>query len=166
MTAVDLYTPDDVMEAHLSWSATCGPAALAAVLQIPVCATRPLLRNYKGWTTPTQMRSAIEAFGARAVPTPDHEHKIGLQLPAYGVAFLQWAGGWWDGKREKLQYKFTHWVGAFARDLDDVLIYDVNAGEHGGWIPKIEWLDTLYEQFKAKLKCTNCYVRQAFEVEL
>ncbi len=47
LTYAQLYHPPDVEAAHAVYGANCGPCALAAVLQRPVMAMRPLLDGFE-----------------------------------------------------------------------------------------------------------------------
>jgi hypothetical protein len=132
---MNLYTPADVLEAHRAWGATCGPAALAAVLGIPVM---ELQRHFqKPWTTPTVMQEAVEA---RKQPWATHS---GPKLPGEvlrGVAFVQLHGEAWDKAAEREKYRHTHWIGIAREGVQRRLfIYDVNAGAAGGWVFAEEW---------------------------
>jgi hypothetical protein len=161
---MQLYAPGDVPEAYDSWNATCGPAALAAVLRRPLAATRALLPGYRGFTTPTLMRKAVELAGGGTKPTPcAGQGRRGKRLPEYGLAFLQFSGGWWEGNPEKVQYKFTHWLGAATRPGGRPLVYDINAG---AWLPAAAWKADVLPSLLADNKGKGAWVRAAYEVTL
>lgn len=167
----DLYAPPDVSEAYEAWGANCGPCALAAILRKLVMSVRDLFDGFEArrYVNPTHMLAAIKAAGKRATTTPCHDwregekHRRGRQLPAYGLAFLQFSGGWWDTKPETVQYRFTHWVGCADPRPGIVMIYDLNAGE---WVPREQWLVDLFPNLLAYNKCTGAWVRTAYEIEV
>ncbi|WP_223644319.1 hypothetical protein [Corallococcus sp. EGB] len=130
MSCPSLFTPPDLLAAHASWGANCGPGALAAVLGVPVMG----LRTYfpKPWTTPTVMQAALTAHSRRfqvhqGFPTGD----------LLGLAFVQFRGTW-DTAPERAQYRHTHWVGQ-NRAGACLHVYDVNAGDAGGWLSSDAW---------------------------
>lgn len=141
MTFADLYHPPDVTAAAEAWKASCGPAALAAVLQRPLAQVRPLLAGYdqRGSMNPTHMQRALN--GARCWWQP---LRRGADGPSYGLAFVQWLGPWCnEGVPVAVAYRYTHWVGvAFCHDTG-LMLYDINASsaarEDGAWVPWTWW---------------------------
>jgi hypothetical protein len=137
-----LYTPADVAAAALAWGATCGPAALAAILQRPVLALRPLLGNYpvREYMTPTHMGQALtEAQIPYHVLRAFHE-----TAPTYGLLFLQLTGPWCTpAVPVAAAYRHTHWVGTAWTAKYGTMIYDINAevqhDQWGGWVAKRVW---------------------------
>ncbi|NOJ92037.1 hypothetical protein HMI51_03625 [Corallococcus coralloides] len=130
MNGPPLFTPSDLLAANAAWGANCGPGALAAVLGVPVMGLRPHFP--KPWTTPTVMQAALTATGRR--------FQLHQGFPAgdlLGLAFVQFRGTW-DTAPERAQYRHTHWVG-LQRTGVSVVIYDVNVGDAGGWLPSEEW---------------------------
>lgn len=161
-----LYVPTDLMDANLAWGANCGPAALAAVLRRPVQDVQPFFKKFPGYTTPTLMLHAIRAADREAVITPINDSASrGRCVPFYGVAFLQFSGGWWDAKPPRVQYKFTHWIAVSCdRDTKERHVYDANADHMGGWIPHDEWLAHVMPRIASRHGATGCWVRSAWEV--
>ncbi|RKI09731.1 hypothetical protein D7Y15_23435 [Corallococcus sp. AB030] len=130
MSCSSLYTPPDLLAAHATWGANCGPGALAAVLGVPVMGLRPHFP--KPWTTPTVMQAALTAKGRR--------FQLRQGFPAgdlLGLAFVQFRGTW-DTAPERAQYRHAHWIG-LQRTGPDLVVYDVNAGDAGGWVSSEEW---------------------------
>lgn len=110
--------PTDIEEAK--W-ANCGPAALAAILDLSLAETRPLLDgfNQRGYMNITHVKNALDAAGVA--------FKGRLKTrPAYGLMFIQWGGH--EKKPAIAQYRFTHWI-AVAGDM----VFDVNAPELVSW---------------------------------
>lgn len=150
----DLYCPTDADEAHATWKANCGPAALAALLGWPVMATRRLFPRYPAqpWTNPTHMKAALDAAGVR--------HRNTATRVPHALWFIQWNGPWdAPGVPVTVAYRHTHWIAA-ARGL----VYDVNAGE---WISRAEWEAELVPHLLAATpKATGWRVRTGIEVLL
>ncbi|RKI22828.1 hypothetical protein D7Y27_43240 [Corallococcus sp. AB004] len=130
MNSLSLFTPPDLLASNAAWGANCGPGALAAVLGVPVMGLHPYFA--KPWTTPTAMQAALTAKGRR--------FQLHQGFPAgdlLGLAFVQFRGTW-DSLPERAQYRHTHWVG-LQRIGASIVVYDVNAGDAGGWLPSEEW---------------------------
>jgi hypothetical protein len=124
------YAPPDVDEAVAAYNATCGPAALAAIVQQPLMRLRTLFPGFprKCWVNPTAMMAALDRLNA-----PFENRK--RAWPTYGLAFLQWDGPWLaPGIPVGAAYKHTHWI-AVVQDVAR-MIYDINAD---GWLPGPEW---------------------------
>lgn len=139
------FTYDDVLRANADWSATCGPTALAAILDVTLDDVKPLfLPAFPGYTTPTRMYEALRRSertwrGAALMPGG-----APLSWPTYGLARIQWEGPWTlSGANQRWAYTHTHWVGA-TRDPDKartLRIWDVNAlGDGSDWRPLDGWL--------------------------
>lgn len=160
-----LYEPADVDAAHDAWGASCGPAALAAVLHRPVMRVYEALQRptkQKTWVNLTQMRGALDHLGFWHIQTPilaAAQRRLPLDdaaverrlraFPRYGLALIQLAGPWEaPGKPIAAAYRHTHWVGVSGGDgqsdyREEILLYDANAGApvgpSGGWLPLNAW---------------------------
>ena len=141
ITFEQLYHPPDVQDACKVWAASCGPAALAAILQRSLLQTRCLLAGYdqRGYMNPTHMQLALG--GARCWW---ETLRPGEDGPSYGLAFVQWLGPWCgEGKSVRAAYRYTHWVGvAYCQDAG-LMLYDINARSEtsaaGAWVPWAWW---------------------------
>lgn len=139
------FTLADAERANDEWGANCGPAALAAVLGKPLGDVRPHLVGFalKGYTNPTMMFDALRSL--------DIQHKRnkpstsrGCPWPKFGLAHIQWEGPWTKpGVPMRARYRYTHWVGACARNPSDVGIFDINAMNSGGWVSLDDWSATI-----------------------
>lgn len=156
---MNLYEPTDIDEANAAWKANCGPAALAAVLRIPVMAVRPLFPLYPGkpWANPTHLQTALGLTKAKW-------HKCGKgEWPHYGLCFLQIEGPWENpGVPISLAYRRTHWVGTAAQP-GCRMIYDVNGGQ---WTPQPWWeANVMALILQSNRQATGWRVRAAIAVE-
>lgn len=154
-----LYTPPDVYAANTAWGASCGPGALAALLREPVMGLRALFP--RPWTTPTVMGAALRA---RSIRTRD-EYQLPLdRVFGRGLAFLQLQGRW-DNAPVRVQYQHTHWI-SFHRLEGLLYVYDVNAGDGGGWSPFKVWRDATLREICARHRGASgvWYPRLAMEV--
>jgi hypothetical protein len=133
----------DAEKAFDDWGANCGPGALAAVLGLTLDEVKPHLTGFvaKRYTNPTMMWAALDSLKAdwrsRTVPKP-------LRWPTYGLARIQWEGPWTQpGVPPAAAYRYTHWVGANARNRDNVAIFDINCIKEGGWVTEDGWTQIL-----------------------
>lgn len=157
-----LFVPPDIDEAHDVWGANCGPVALAAIIGEPMRQIRAAFPGFKdrGYASPTHMREAIHNAGWRDYPTTAYGTKPGCRIPHHGVAFLQYAGAWWDDRPARVQYKFTHWIGVNVTH-GRCQVFDVNAGV---WLSYDEWQTQIWPMLAQAAKCQTCYCRIAYEV--
>lgn len=164
-----LYTPPDLLEAVTKWAANCGPGALAAVLHRPVMATMEFLhsgRRWPGYTSPTLIRASLDRLWIGYESTRGYfgeDARSGeRELPTYGLATVQWSGPW---EQVSIQacYAHTHVIGAALRD-GVMLVYDVNAGSAGGWIPWRDWCALATEIQGAIPGATGFWIRWAIEI--
>lgn len=126
---LDLFTPPDVEDAHRLWGANCGPAALAAMIGLPLAEVRHCFPDFPGYTNFTLMQAALSLahridywVGMQRWPGPGH----------YGVLQVQIEGPWTDiGVPPAAALPHTHWVAVEG----DGLIYDINAG----WLTREQW---------------------------
>lgn len=140
-----LYHPSDVEEAVRLCGATCGPAALAAILQRQVTGVAPYLGDFpsRRHMTPTHMRQALLAADATVLVW--HPAKAPSDDPrTYGLSFVQWEGPWLrPGVPVRAAYRHTHWVGVAHCAEYGRMIYDINARTEesawGAWVPYAWW---------------------------
>jgi hypothetical protein len=84
---------------------------------------------------PTQMQQAL-----RAAQQPFRVVRRLHPDVTYGLWFVQWEGHWTaPGVPARRAYHYTHWVGVAQTEDSGQLIYDVNAEQWGGWVPKRGW---------------------------
>jgi hypothetical protein len=132
-----LFTLADAERAHDEWGANCGPAAIAAVLDLTLEEIRPWLGDFenKRYTNPTLMWSILDSLSVswRRLSAP-------LNWPRHGLVRIQWHGPWTaPGVSPRAAYRHTHWVGA-ARRGDEIGVFDVNALNNGsGWCSIADW---------------------------
>jgi hypothetical protein len=161
----DLYGPPDVAEAYDAWRATCGPAAMAALLGKPVMAVRECFPGFKGYCNPTVMQAALDAAGVKW-----HATTLQYYWPVNGLAFVQFEGSWLQpGVPVGAAYRRTHWVSVRSRNICTgtklpPAVYDVNAGK---WLTRPEWESEVLPQLLAAHKgATGFHVRKGIEVVL
>lgn len=107
--------PPDIEEANQLWHANCGPCSVAAILNLPVNGVRELFDGFehRGYANITHIKDALDRAGV-------NYYNAGAGLPKHGLAFIQWGGH--EGKPQKVQYRYTHWI-AIKGDI----VFDVNA---------------------------------------
>ena len=170
MTFADLYHPPDVTAAYETWQASCGPAALAAVLHRPLAQVRHLLAGYdqRGYMNPTHMQLALG--GARCWW---QKLRPGEDGPSYGLAFVQWLGPWCDkGVPVAAAYRKTHWVGMALCEDTGLMLYDINAcsemSHDGAWVPWRWWHEEVRPEITKTIKAATggSYIRWSCDVVL
>lgn len=146
ITQDDLYVPPDTYQAYLDWGATCGPAALAAILACRVMSLKKVMQPYRGYTTFGAMRLALKKLD---VPYHVLRNDFKLTLGFAGVSYagrlsmIQWGGSWLQpGVHVGAALSRTHWVAVVE---DPVRIYDVNAGSAGTgcWVTLQDWMTVI-----------------------
>ena len=151
MTRAPAVLPDTI-EAGDAWGANCGPMSLAAVLGLSsVEAARKLVQPFRGFMTPTNMISALQAAGSGLVKSYRYVRDPGTDpWPKLGLVRIQWEGSWLgEGVDPRAAYRYTHWVGVRRGPVpaeddvrlghiadDDVLIYDCTPNR---WVPLAQW---------------------------
>lgn len=140
-----LYTPQDLLEAHAAWKANCGPGALAAALGVPVQQLRDAFPSFptRPWTTPTSMQAALTARRAA------FRASAGFDSSAQRALLYVQLRGRWDSAPERVQYRHTHWVATAGVDSFR-RVYDVNAGDAGGWLTAEVWRNTVLRDIVAR----------------
>ena len=138
MTERPKFTEQDAERASEQWGCNCGPAALAAILNVTLEEVRPLMLGFesRGYTNPTLMFEALGRSGRswnRATCCP-------LRWPQFGLARIQWEGPWTQrGVPIKARYRKTHWVGASTAGDRGTGVFDINCMHVGGWIALSAW---------------------------
>ncbi len=144
--------PHDVSVARAAFGANCGPAALAAILSVGVCAVMQLFPHFpaRPTTSPRQMRRALETCGL-------HTEAI-AELPGYGLALIAAEGPWSHrGKATGWTLRYTHWVGVCGQN-----VYDVN---ESGWVNMESWSTSVASLFHgAWPKANGWFVRLGLSV--
>ena len=137
------FTADDADRAYDEWGANCGPGTIAAICGLTLDELRPLMGDFEGkrYTNPTLMWEVLDrvsGIGWRLV-------RPAVAWPAYGLARVQWEGPWTKpGVPMRARYRHTHWVGANAKNPDNVGIFDINAiGNGTGWCSLADWSRSL-----------------------
>lgn len=163
MTA--LYAPPDVDAAHDSWKANCGPAALAALLGVPVADVRRAFPSFpaKPWCSPTQMLEAIRLLGRRGVSTPGEP---GRRQLSDGLAYVQFTGPWTaPGASPRWAYRHTHWIAVDSAPapMGGKLVYDVNVDF---WIWELGWVDRVINDLAKEIPRADggWWIRTTIEV--
>lgn len=156
------YTPPDLEAAYRRWGCNCGPAALAACLQVPCATVRPWFAGFerRRYVNPTHMK---EALGYARQVGYFRQYNMCRRLPHYGMAFLQIEGPWEDpGVPIRAAYRHTHWI---ATAYDQVVwVYDVNAN---GWLTQPGWEEQVMRRILAATpRATGWRVRSAFDLDL
>lgn len=113
-----IYPPD--IEAAESWGANCGPAALAAILELSMSQVRPMLGDFESrqFMNLTDVKAVLTRAG-RGFSSQSH-------APRHGLIFIQWGGH--DHKPARAQYRFTHWIA-----IHDDNVFDINLPEIVSW---------------------------------
>jgi hypothetical protein len=139
------FTQNECEAAYAEWRCNCGPAALAAVLGLPLHRVRPAVEaagfgRSRPYLSPTMMAAALRNLGARwADRRPGAFDVGGLAFPRRGLARIQWEGPWTaDGANPRWAYRHTHWVASWKPKCADALtamfrelapvLFDVNGG--------------------------------------
>lgn len=163
------FTLEDAETAFAAWGANCGPGAVAAIMGLKLDEVRPHMGDFeeKGYTNPTLMFQVLRSLGVR--------HTIfsagRIVWPAYGLARIQWDGPWTEpGVPVRARYRHTHWVGANARNPDNIGIFDINALANGtGWSSLADWSSVIVPHILSEcVKRTNgrWQITHAIEVRL
>lgn len=132
MSYDSVFTPPDVESANAEWGANCGPAALAAITGKTLAEIRPHLDGFatRRYMNPTHMYAALCALKWNFVP-------IGKNLPAKGLAFIQWGG--FESLPMGVQYQHTHWIAVSRSFAGAEQIFEINACDTGGWVSSADW---------------------------
>jgi hypothetical protein len=130
------FTAADSDRAYAEWGCNCGPAALAACLDLGLESVRQHLGDFerRRYMNPTMMGNAITALRARRRAMP-HDPRPEARFPARGVVRIQFGGPWLaPGVPVGAAYARTHWVASLDHE-GQPWVYDVNAG----WLHRPLW---------------------------
>jgi hypothetical protein len=159
MRVLPKFTAEDAENAYFEWGCNCGPAALAAIMEMTLDEVRPHLTGFdaKRYVNPTMMFDALKGIGAKYRSTA-----LGYALapddfigwPRYGLARIQWEGPWMKpGVPMRARYRYTHWVGGQG-GRSSYGVFDINAINNGsGWCSLKSWTDVIVPTI------TECYRR-------
>ena len=93
-----MLTAEAAERAYAEWGCNCGPAAIAAVLNLDPDDVRPHMGDFetKRYTNPTLMWASLQRLRVRF---SYRGGRLGQQnWPVYGLARIQWEGPWtWPG---------------------------------------------------------------------
>lgn len=122
------FTGEDIAAAAKAWRCTCGPVAIACVLDLTLDEVRPFLgSDYKGWMSPTQMVGALRRAGVSIrehdrtrLYRPHGPRQWGCPvLATYGITRIQFDGPWLKpGAPPAAAYHYTHWVASSTNAPD------------------------------------------------
>lgn len=138
MNIAELLAPTDTLEAFETWEATCGPAALAAILGRSVMSLREKVKPYRGFMSIADMLRSLRSLKVehtlmrkdfnQLIPQVQRGDYIGR------LSIIQWGGSWLTpGVHPGASLCRTHWI---AYRHSPPVIYDVNAD---GWISTTAW---------------------------
>lgn len=132
------FSQVELSEAYGVWGCNCGPAALAAVLDLSLTECFCFLGRFdkRRYMNTQHMQEAIEQAGRRW-----RNVKLSPDTPTLGLTRVQWHGSWLlPGVPLGAAAKRTHWIGLRHHE-GQRLIYDVNAsfGFPKTWETADEW---------------------------
>lgn len=148
------FTATDVDHAFRDWNATCGPAALAAILELTLDEVKPLfMPAFPGWTTPTRMFEALRRSGRKHSAATTSRART--TWPTWGLCRVQWEGPWTQpGANQRWAYTHTHWVAAWSAG-PAICVFDVNSFEYEddtGWLPLETWQAAIVPMLTGDIK--------------
>ncbi|MGE0768286.1 MAG: hypothetical protein AB7L90_17660 [Hyphomicrobiaceae bacterium] len=151
--------------AYEAWGCNCGPAAIAAILGVPLDEVRPHLIGFdaKRYTNPTMMAGALDTLGRPW-------RNVGKAWPRYGLARIQWEGPWTKpGVPMRVRYRHTHWVGSWQTVERGHGVFDVNAlGNGSGWARFEHWRDVMVPYITSHIPRADglWHVTHGIEIEI
>lgn len=162
---MNLYRPTDVDRAHERYGASCGHAALAAILGREVCdvwqAARQVFEGRPYVSAPAMQDALALLYPRNWRPGAAR----GQEFPARGLVLIQFEGPWMaPGLPLGAQLARTHWI-ATVRDPETISVYDIN-NRGGEWLSRGVWEDTTLRDLLAHHKrATGWHVRRSYEVQ-
>lgn len=166
---MNLYCPTDVTAANERFGASCGHAAIAAILGIEVTEAWQRARHAfegRAWVSAPAMEEALSILRPgnwRPAAVREREQ------PVRGLALIQFMGPWMEpGLPLGAQLSRTHWIAADVwQDAPGSarwpMVYDINAA---GWSTRAYWeANTLPRLLGQHKRTTGWYVRRAYEVQ-
>lgn len=142
------FTEGELDAANAMWGCNCGPASIAACLDLSLDEVRPHLDDFekKRHMNPTMVKAALESLGARV--SDEWQRGRGVPVtgwPGNGLLRIQWTGPWTkEGANPKWAYQHTHWIASrLAQESRDgvkaagfrLWIFDAS----GGWTDHMTW---------------------------
>ncbi len=134
--------------------ASCGPAALAALLDLPLRDIRhafPAQTPEKTWTNLRHMRSAIAILRMEDTTETASDVQWDVEWPLRGLAMIQFRGSW-DSLpvNHPAQLQRSHWIAVkpHPKLVGVPLVFDINAIDEGppmsiGWWQPLEVWDAM-----------------------
>jgi len=161
---MELYRPTDVAKSNEQLGATCGHAALAAILGREVWdvfAASESIFFGKSWVSAPMMEQALLEICPRNW-RPGIAR--GQMFPTRGLVLMQFEGPWMaPGLPFGAQLAHTHWIAIDRRAQHDVWVYDINQSR--GWETHDHWdtvtLQSLMDHHK---RATGWHIRRSYEV--
>ncbi len=121
------FTRDDAQRSHDAWGCNCGPAALAAAMNMTLDEIRPHMGAFekRGYTNVTNMREAIASAGGRIA----QDYRRNWPPIGIGLVRIQWGGPWIiNGKTARWAATATHWVATVRTRESFLYVFDINSG--------------------------------------
>jgi hypothetical protein len=156
------FAPRDVDRQHDLWGANCGPAALAALLEMSVADVRGLVERkgpFKGYMNAGDLVSALRHLGL-ATSRSDHPRGRTAWPLSVGLAVIQIEGPWCaEEVNPRARFRYTHIV---ASRHGGSLVYDVNAK---AWLDRSPWEQYVMKPIvAAQSRATGWYTSTTIEV--
>lgn len=167
------FTRADMELANDTWGANCGPASLAAALEITLDDVRPRLDGFehRRHMNVPQMKVAAGAFGVRmhqaywrgAKPAGEYD-PVNAYWPTHGLVLVQWTGSWCKpGVPAGAAAARRHWM-ASRIVAGTAWIYDGNGSD---WMTLDRWVAEICPLLIECVKgCDGWYVSYAWELIL
>lgn len=157
------YRPTDVQAANDSYGASCGHAALAALLGREVCdlwLSESAIFNGKSYVSAPMMEAALRDV------RPGAWNPVARDFPVRGLVLIQFEGSWLrPGVPFGAALARTHWVAVESAPVggDAVqFVYDIN---QDGWMPRKNWQEQTFPKLlELHKRCTGWHVRCGYEV--
>lgn len=145
------YPPDLEDEVRIL-GATCGPVAFAVISGKALSEAVTCFPAFEAgrWTSRTEMEKALLGAGLSYTRMPG-------VWPETGLCLIQFTGPWIYQKFAHAALKHTHWVAVLGQ-----YVFDVN---WGGWLPQLNWEDTVLSELIASRPRANGWrVLTAYEI--
>ena len=147
-----LRSPADMLVANRMFGANCGPGALAASLSLETLNVMQFFPHFpeRPFTSVVHMREALAKCRLQTAE--------GRELPAYGLALLQFEGAWSSTAAKPLWLaRYRHWVAVCGQ-----AVYDVN---FHCWVDRARWELDVLDMFRAVWPTVSGWrVERGFEI--
>ena len=131
------FNASDQQRSFNLFGANCGPGAIAAICDLTPFEVLSHMLDFDRLraTTEIMLQDALTSIGVewRRCAPPNL---------TYGILRVQWNGPWMFSPDPYEKMRHSHWIG-WASDKETNYVFDINAIGAGGWIPYVEWSDTL-----------------------